>query len=38
MAFLPFSEIIVDGGCCASADGGHAAALGVMKACNVKVV
>lgn len=38
MAFLPFAEIVVDGDCCASADGGHVAALSVMKACNVKVV
>lgn len=38
MAFLPFAEIVVDGSCCASEKEGHAAALRVMKACNVKVI
>lgn len=37
MAFLPFAEISVDGSCCASADGGHSAALSVMRACNITV-
>lgn len=38
MAFLPFSEIIVDGNCCASSKTGHSAALRVMRSCNVNVI
>lgn len=38
MAFLPYSEIVVDGSCCAAENGGHSAALNVMTACNVKII
>lgn len=38
MAFLPFANIVVDGGCCASYRAeGHRAALRVMRACNIEV-
>lgn len=38
MAFLPYTEIIVDSRCCASEKEGHIAALKVMRACNITVV
>ncbi len=38
-AFLPESEIIVDGGCCAGkTEEGHFAAIAVMKSCGVTVI
>ncbi len=39
MAFLPFSEIAVDGDCCcALRPENHFAALQIMKSCNVKIL
>ena len=38
MAFLPFTEIVVDISCCASEKEGHLAAIKVMKSCGVTVI
>lgn len=38
MTFLPFSTIVVDEKCCASANGGHRAAIKVMKGCKIKII
>lgn len=38
MAFLPYSEIVVDSACCASSEEGHMAALRVFRTCNITVL